>query len=185
MSEKTKIPDWPTGMPFGGNCDEVAAQIVRDTIAHRQKFIATVNNTIMAADPGIFTLKGGSATLKGESAMVANAAVLKPDGMATGSPVLGQPDLVVHCGDDTQAPNPPAIADFLLALFARSKRDVAAVGDINELFDRECAKYGRARANRWYWAKSLGFLLPLLARAISRATKLAILIGVLRRYFFD
>ena len=103
----------------------------------------------------------------------------KAVGVAVVSPVLGQPDLVVH-SKDAQAPN--QLLEFLL-LFAGSKRDLAAVGDINELFDIECAKFGRPRANRRYWAQALRILAPLLARAISRATKLAVIIAALKRYF--
>ncbi len=74
---------------------------------------------------------------------------------------------------------------MLLILFARSKRDLAAVGDINELFDLDCAKFGRARAHRRYWAQALRILLPLFVRAISRATKLAVIIEALKHYFLD
>lgn len=138
-------------------------------------------NAVMACDTGTFTLTGGSAALL--SALVANATVLKPVGLTVASPVLGQPDLVVHSSTDAQAPNPPPIPDFLFRLFAKSKRDQAAVGDINELYERDCVNFGRARAGRLYWAGTLRFLWPLLVRTISRAMKLAVIIDALKRYF--
>jgi hypothetical protein len=167
----------PQGRPIGGsNWDQAATQIVRDTIAHRQNFLATVNNTMIASGP---------ITLTAQSTTVANATVIKAQGVAAGRPLLGQPKLVVHSSEDAQAPNPPAIPDFLLVLFAKSKSDVAAVGDINERFNGDCRKFGSARARRRYWAETLQFLWPLLARTISRAMKLAVIVGAVKRYFLD
>ena len=112
--------------------------------------------------------------------MMINAKVTKAVGVAVVSPVLGQPDLVVHSSEDARAPN--RVLELLLLLFG-SQRELARFGDINELFELECAKFGRRRANWRYWAQVLRILLSLLARAISRAMKLAVIIAALKRYF--
>ena len=170
MSEK------PPGLPPGqSNCDDANLQIIRNAHAQMQKFVATIGNTVMACESGPLTLRA-------ESAMMMNATLIKPVGLTVASPVLGQPDLAVH-SKEAQAPNRPAFPYRLLTLFAKSKRDVARVGCINEQFERDF-KLGPAWAHLWYWAETVQFLWPLFVRAIGRATKLAVVIDVLKRIFF-
>jgi hypothetical protein len=72
------------------------------------------------------------------------------------------------------APNkldPPKIAEFLLTMLASTARADAMVGDLNEHFARDCEKFGRARAVRLYWARTMRSLWPLLRRAIGKALK--------------
>ena len=110
MSEKTTISERPPGLPFGNNCDDVSAQIRRSAHdAQWQRFLATGNTLVGSPLPLIHS---GAVALKGESAMVMNATIIKAEGAtiirverpATVSPVLGQPDLAVH-SKDVQAPN--------------------------------------------------------------------------------
>ena len=164
MSEK------PPGLPPGqSNCDDANLQIIRNTHAQMKKFVATIGNTVMACESGPLTLRA-------ESAMMVHATLIKPVGLTVASPVLGQPDLAVR-SKDAQAPN--GLLEFLL-LFCASQHELARFGDINELFEPECARLGRARANWRYWAQALRILLSALARA---AMKLAVIIAALTRYF--
>ena len=161
------------GLPPGGsNCDDAAAQI--NARAQRQEFVARTSNTVM-------TCESGPLTLRGQSAMMMDATVIEAVGLAgsrrIANPVLGQPDLVVHSSEDARAPY--RVLEFFLLLLG-SKYDLAHFGDIDEQFDSECARFGRARANWRYWAKALGILLSALARA---AIKLAVIITALKRYF--
>jgi hypothetical protein len=134
---------------------------------------------VMPCDTGAYMLNGGSVTFNGQSAMIANASVIKAETFS--STVFFGPTVVVH-SKDAQAPNPPPIPHDLLRPFARSKRDLAAIGDINELYDRDRARFGRARARRLYWAETLKFLWPLLGRAFSRVIKWAVIIDALKRH---
>jgi hypothetical protein len=74
------------------------------------------------------------------------------------------------------APDPPALAEFLLTFCARTRRDEFAAGDMNERFARDCIERGRRRAQRLYWANVLGYLLR-------HSFKLAAIIGVMKRLF--
>ena len=186
MSEKKTTPHGPdiwirrgSGLPFVGNSDDVAAQIVRDTYAHRKKFIAAIctYNFIPLVLTDNFSV---NVTLREgvDDVVVEETELLTAQDMER----AGQRALPTN-HEDAQAPNPPRVPDFLLVLFAKSERSTAAVGCINELFSRECAKYGRARARRRYWAQTLKFLWPLFTRMIGRALKLAVIIDVIKRHF--
>jgi hypothetical protein len=71
---------------------------------------------------------------------------------------------------------PPRLAEFLLQLFA-SKRSVdAQLGDLQEMFAKNCAKFGSVRANRLYWAQVLRAIGPGLWRRIKRLGLIAFLI---------
>jgi len=79
--------------------------------------------------------------------------------------------------------NPPNLAEFLFTLFATSSRAEVAIGDINEHFTRECKEFGRDRAIRLYWARTLRSLWPLLKGAIGKALKWGAVIAAVRRLF--
>jgi len=66
---------------------------------------------------------------------------------------------------------PPKLAEFLLTLCARKEHQKAALGDLNEKFERNCVQGGRARAIRLYWAEAVQSLLPLFVRAVGRFVK--------------
>jgi hypothetical protein len=84
------------------------------------------------------------------------------------------------------APNklePPKIAEFLLTALAANRQAEAMTGDLNERFADECEKFGRQRAVRLYWARTLRSLWPLLKRAIGKALKWGAVIAAVRRLF--
>jgi hypothetical protein len=84
--------------------------------------------------------------------------------------------------ETTVAPNtPPKLAEFMLVLLAKSAQREAALGDLNELFEADCAKLGCSRAARIYWARALRSAWPLLRRAISRALRWATVVALLKR----
>jgi hypothetical protein len=72
--------------------------------------------------------------------------------------------------------DPPAIAEFLLELFLRHKEGI--VGDLRERYRREYRSLGRKRAQRRYWAECARTVMPLLRRALSKAIRWGVLIGV-------
>lgn len=80
------------------------------------------------------------------------------------------------------SPEPPRAADFLLVLFATSKRDVAAVGCINESFEQDADRWGPARARRRYWAQALKLLWPIIRCAAGRALKWAVVADFIKRH---
>ena len=87
---------------------------------------------------------------------------------------------------DTTPPNkldPPKIAEFLLTALSSPSRGEAMVGDLNECFAEEREKFGRDRAVRLYWARTVRSLWPLLRRAIGKALKWGAVIAAVRRMF--
>jgi hypothetical protein len=79
--------------------------------------------------------------------------------------------------------DPPKMAEFLLTALATTRRAEAMIGDLNERFTDECKKFGRDRAVRLYWARTLRSLGPLLRRAIGKALKWGAVIAAVRRLF--
>ena len=84
---------------------------------------------------------------------------------------------------DTISREPPRIAEFLTAFMAHPAHVDAAVGDLNERFHRDLATYGYRRAKRFYWARTLRSILPLLRRAIGRLIKWGLIVDVVKRFF--
>jgi hypothetical protein len=125
------------------------------------------------------------------------------ENLVIGAPVLGTPALTqVHFNgrgglqidaskvfivtEDNKPgppPAPPKLAEFFLVACARSKNARAAVGDLCEIYVRDCVQYGLTRARLRFWARTAQFTLPVLARAIGRAAKWAALVDILRRHF--
>src|ERR1043166_121643 len=77
----------------------------------------------------------------------------------------------------TPAVKPPCIPEFLLVLMATTAQREAAVGDLNEMFERDCETWGQSRAERLYWAGAIRSLWPLLLRAMGRAVKWATIVS--------
>jgi hypothetical protein len=75
---------------------------------------------------------------------------------------------------------PPKIAEFLLTALATTRAAEAMIGDLNERFATECKDLGRDRAVRFYWARTLRSLGPLLQR---KALKWCAVIAIMRRLF--
>ncbi|HZP74849.1 MAG TPA: permease prefix domain 2-containing transporter [Pseudolabrys sp.] len=82
-----------------------------------------------------------------------------------------------------EATSPPKFAEVLLTLFARTKQQRAAIGDLNERYSENCERYGSKRANRLYWAEALQSLLPLAWRTACRVIRWAALVEAIKRYF--
>jgi hypothetical protein len=143
-------------LPFGNNTDEAAAQVVRDTYAHRQRFIAA------------------TATLNGSSSLVADATLVRI------KEIKVTPPISTHRPDP---PNPPWVAEFLLRLCVTSKYKDAALGDMNERFVLNCAKRGLSRAQLLYCAEAAQSLLPLLGRLLRRFLTWAAVADAIRRHF--
>jgi hypothetical protein len=142
-------------LPFGNNTDEAAAQVVRDTYAHRrQRFIAA------------------TATFNGSSSLVADATLVRIKEVT--------PPIATHRPDP---PNPPWVAEFLLRLCATSKFKDAALGDMNERYVLNCAKRGLSRARLLYCAEAAQSLLPLLGRLLRRFLTWAAVADAIRRHF--
>ena len=79
--------------------------------------------------------------------------------------------------------DPPKLAESLLAALLKPAHADALIGDLNERFADESEKFGRPRAVRLYWARTLRSLWPLLVRAISKASKWGAVIDAVRRHF--
>jgi len=62
---------------------------------------------------------------------------------------------------------PPRNVEFLLATLAMSRCADAMIGDLNERFARECESFGRDRAVRLFWARTLRSVPPLVRQAAS------------------
>jgi hypothetical protein len=90
----------------------------------------------------------------------------------------GEPQTDVSAHD-----SPPKLAEFLLTALATTRAAEAMIGDLNERFADECKKFGRDRAVRLYWARTLRSLWPLLRRAIGKALKWGAVIAAARRLF--
>jgi hypothetical protein len=80
---------------------------------------------------------------------------------------------------------PPAAAEFLLNVFARTKHQQAALGDLNETFIRNCEQYGRRRACRLYWAEALRSLGPLLVRTLGRLAKWGAIVDAIKTHLLS
>jgi len=78
---------------------------------------------------------------------------------------------------------PPMWAEFLLTMLLKPSHVEAVTGDLNERFTDECEKFGRLRAVRLYWARTLRSLWPMLVRAIGKALKWGAVIAAVRRMF--
>jgi hypothetical protein len=82
---------------------------------------------------------------------------------------------------DRHTPAPPSRAEFLLLALAPSSYAEALVGDLNELFAADQARFGAKRAARLYWARAARSLAPLLLRWIGKALKWAAVISTVKR----
>jgi hypothetical protein len=85
----------------------------------------------------------------------------------------------------TRSDQPPPVAEFFLHLVARTKNQQAALGDLTETFNRNCAQHGRARATRLYWVEALRSLWPLFRRMIGRAVKWGVIVDAMKHHFFS
>ena len=63
---------------------------------------------------------------------------------------------------------PPAFAEWLAVLIKAPAMRDAFVGDLEEEFQRDLASFGLNRARRFYWARTLRSIVPLLWHAAKR-----------------
>ncbi len=69
-------------------------------------------------------------------------------------------------------------AEFLLTMLATTPGAEAMIGDLSEHFTCECREFGRGRAVRLYWARTLRSLPPLVWRAIGN-----VVVASVKRFF--
>lgn len=64
---------------------------------------------------------------------------------------------------------PPAIAETVIMMLAKDAKSCAAnIGDMEEQFHIDAARYGVRRARRMYWAQTLRSIEPLAWQAVKR-----------------
>jgi hypothetical protein len=81
-----------------------------------------------------------------------------------------------------ESPQPPKRAELLLIFCAKTPSAAEGIlGDMYELFRRDCAKRGPARARLFYWGHTASFLWPLLRRALGRAATWAAIVSTVKR----
>jgi hypothetical protein len=71
---------------------------------------------------------------------------------------------------------PPRAAEFLLRLCCSHRRLTHVVGDLDELFERDCRTKGVRSARAFYWAAALQSALPLLFCKLRDASFIAALL---------
>lgn len=69
---------------------------------------------------------------------------------------------------------PPAVAEFLVRLFAKAEYSDDIIGSRQQDFHRHFTKYGRKRAVRFYWADTLKSLPPQFGAWVARLVKAAV-----------
>lgn len=89
--------------------------------------------------------------------------------------IVNQGDLF----DDTleiQQPSPPQLAEALFSMLAPKKTVQHLLGDMQEIFEKNCARFGKARAKRLYWTQVLRAIGPGLWRRVKKLGFIGILI---------
>jgi hypothetical protein len=167
--------------PFFLN-DNSGVHIVAHMYAERQKrAIAAINIDNGNTGPlGPVCLRA-TASLMSTSSLHADTVIVSAPDMDHVSALL-PPDDTLAAKDDLQ---PPIFADALLILLCAKSPSAAQglLGDMYELFLRDCAKRGLARAKLYYWGYTMLSLWPLLKRALGRAATWAAIISAVKRYF--
>lgn len=67
--------------------------------------------------------------------------------------------------------SPPRRAEFLLYLLLPSKDGEALAGDLEEVFHRVVAKFGRRAGRAWYWSQTARSIAPLAMRWLLRVLR--------------
>jgi len=78
-------------------------------------------------------------------------------------------------------PRPPFNAEYLLELFLRKEDRETVIGDLIEGYCHVRRRFDKKRADIWFYKQALGFLLPLLRRAVLKIGALVWLGRMLRR----
>jgi hypothetical protein len=74
---------------------------------------------------------------------------------------------------------PPFDAEFMLHLSLGKEERAAVIGDLVEEYRLMLRRFGRRRANIWFYKQVAGSVWPLFQRAVSRVAKLAWLARIL------
>ena len=85
-------------------------------------------------------------------------------------------DHSIFTGEFVDAESPPRFAEMLVQLFAPKRAVQHLLGDLQEIFAKNCAEFGSVRATRLYWAQVLRALGPSIWRRIKRLGLIAFLI---------
>ena len=157
--------------PFWQNSIDATNLVIRMYADRQRQSIAAMSATATTA-------VNATATLVGESH-------LRADAFIVAAPALGRPVLAVAPTEGEIATNlqPPKCAEFLLVLSRSPSAAEGLLGDMYELFRRDCAKRGVARAKLFYWGYAMRAVWPLLKRSIGRAAKSAAVISTVKRLF--
>jgi hypothetical protein len=75
----------------------------------------------------------------------------------------------------------PLNAEYLLYLFLRKEEREALIGDLAECYGEVIRRFGKVRADIWFYKQVAGSLFPLIRRAVLRVAALAWLGRALRR----
>jgi hypothetical protein len=76
---------------------------------------------------------------------------------------------------------PPLNAEYLLYIFLRREERDALIGDLVECYSLVFHRFGKRRADIWFYKQVAGSLFPLLRRALLRVGALVWLGRILRR----
>jgi hypothetical protein len=82
------------------------------------------------------------------------------------------------------ADDPPPIAEFLIALFARGKDRGALLGDLQEKFMLAIKRgWSKPRAQRMYWAETLRAIGPLAVLKLKQLGVIALVLSAAKKFF--
>jgi len=92
--------------------------------------------------------------------------------------------LVADLSTEVVAPRkgPPGFAQWLILLLIKGRRADAILGDLDEIFARDCEQHGVKRARWLYRARVLHSIAPLLWVAIKRFGVVAAVADLVRRH---
>jgi hypothetical protein len=85
-------------------------------------------------------------------------------------------DHLLFSDEVAEAASPPRLAEALFQLFAPKKTVQHLLGDLQEVFEKNCARFGKARARRLYWAQVLRAIGPGIWRRVKKLGLIGILI---------
>jgi hypothetical protein len=92
--------------------------------------------------------------------------------------------LAFEAADEAPTPaNPPAVAEALIQLFSPKRSVENMLGDMQELFETDKARFGIKRARRKYWNRAARELLPLIWHRLKRIGLIAFIIDYCRAKF--
>jgi hypothetical protein len=85
-------------------------------------------------------------------------------------------DHLFFAGEFVEPESPPQFAETLVQSLAPKRTVQHLLGDLQEVFEKNCNRFGEARARRLYWAQVLRAIGPGIWRRIKRLGLIAFLI---------